>query len=79
MSVLGGTLLGLGLAWLILPFVTLTQSASEIVPGIVVIIPWRWILLLEVAVVGLLVIVVVALGLLLRRIGLGGLLRLGEE
>lgn len=79
LSVLGGTVLGLGLSWLILPFVTLTQSASEIVPGIIVTIPWRWILLLEGAVVGLLVVVVVALGLLLRRIGLGGLLRLGEE
>ena len=79
MSVLGGTLLGLGLAWLVLPFVTLTQSAGEIVPGIIVTIPWRWILLLELAVVGLLILVVIVLGLLLRRVGLGGLLRLGEE
>lgn len=78
-SVIGGTILGLGLAWLILPFVTLTQSASEIVPGIIVVIPWSWIILLELAVVGLLAVVVTVLGLLLRRIGLGGLLRLGEE
>lgn len=79
MSVIGGTALGLGLAWLILPFVTLTQSASEIVPGLIVVIPWRWIVLLELAVVGLLVVVVAILGVLLRRVGLGGLLRLGEE
>jgi len=79
MSVVGGTLLGLGLAWLVLPFVTLTQSAGAVIPAVIVTIPWTTILLLELAVIGLLVLVVIVSGILLRRVGLGGLLRLGEE
>ncbi|MCO5176807.1 MAG: FtsX-like permease family protein [Thermomicrobiales bacterium] len=79
MSVVGGTLLGLGLAWLVLPFVTLTQSAGAVIPAVIVTIPWATILLLELAIIGLLVLVVLVSGILLRRVGLGGLLRLGEE
>lgn len=78
-SLIGGTLLGLTLAWLVLPFVTLTQDASAVVPGIVVKVPWRSIVLMELVVVAILGIVVVASALLLRRVGLGSVLRLGED
>lgn len=79
LSLMGGTTLGLALAWFILPFVTLTQSATEVVPGIIVTIPWRTILLLELTTIVVLAGVVLVLGLLLRRSGLGTVLRMGED
>jgi len=78
-SLVGGTLLGLLMSWLVLPFVTLTQDASAVVPGIIVKIPWGTILLLEVITVVSLALVVGLLAILLRRIGLGTVLRLGED
>lgn len=79
LSLVGGTLLGLGLSWTILPFVTLTQNASEVIPGIIVTIPWRTIVLLELVTVVGFALTVVILGLLLRRLGLGAVLRMGED
>ena len=78
-SLIGGTALGLLMAWMVLPFVTLTQDASAVVPAIIVAIPWGSILLLEGITVGALALVVLALAILLRRVGLGTVLRLGEE
>ena len=78
-SLIGGTALGLLMAWMVLPFVTLTQDASAVVPGIIVAIPWGSILLLEGITIGALALVVLALAVLLRRVGLGTVLRLGEE
>ncbi|HUG16805.1 MAG TPA: ABC transporter permease [Thermomicrobiales bacterium] len=78
-SLVGGTLLGLTLAWLVLPFVTLTQDASAVMPGVIVQIPWRTILMLELVTVVALAGVVAVSAVLLRRIGLGSVLRLGEE
>ncbi len=78
-SLIGGTALGLLMAWMVLPFVTLTQDASSVVPGIIVAIPWGSILLLEGITIGALALVVLALAILLRRVGLGTVLRLGEE
>lgn len=78
-SLVGGTALGLLMAWMVLPFVTLTQDASAVVPDIIVAIPWSSILLLEALTIGALAIVVLALAILLRRVGLGTVLRLGEE
>jgi hypothetical protein len=78
-SLIGGTALGLLMAWMVLPFVTLTQDASAVVPGIIVAIPWESILLLEGITIGALALVVLALAILLRRVGLGTVLRLGEE
>jgi hypothetical protein len=78
-SLIGGTALGLLMAWMVLPFVTLTQDASTVVPGIIVAIPWSSILLLEGITIGALALVVLALAFLLRRVGLGTVLRLGEE
>lgn len=78
-SLVGGTLLGLLMSWLVLPFVTLTQDASAVVPGIIVKIPWGTIVLLEVVTVVSLALVVGLLAILLRRVGLGTVLRLGED
>ena len=79
LSVLGGTGLGLALAWLVLPLVSLTQEATRVFPGVRVIIPWGAIVLLEGALLASLGLVVGALVWALRRVGLGSALRLGEE
>ena len=79
LSLFGGVLLGLLLARLVLPLVSLTQAGVAAVPSTQVIVPWLTIILL---VGGLLVALVGAaaiLGALLRRTGLGGALRVAEE
>ncbi len=78
-SMLSGTMLGLLLAFFILPLVSLTQAAVQTVPAITVVIPWRSIILLEATSLVALAIVVIVLASMLRRIGLGSSLRLGEE
>jgi hypothetical protein len=78
-SLIAGTALGLVLAYFILPLVSLTQAATQTVPEIMVVVPWRSVLILEGTSLAALVIVVVVLATLLRRIGLGSSLRLGEE
>jgi ABC-type antimicrobial peptide transport system permease subunit len=78
-SLIAGTALGLVLAYFILPLVSLTQAATQTIPEITVVIPWRSVLLLEGTSLAALVVVVVVLATLLRRIGLGSSLRLGEE
>ena len=75
----GGTILGLGLAWVVLPLIAITQEATEAIPGVIVIYPWRSILLLELSLVAVLAAAVGLLAAMLRRMGLGTLLRLGEE
>jgi len=74
-----GTLVGVILTAVLLPLVILTQSGTTPLPETVVIYPWDTILALELAVVIALGIVVVVMTLSLRRIGLGSLLRIGED
>lgn len=78
-SLIFGTLLGLALAWLILPLISVTQQATRVFPGVTVVIPWKTILLLELGVVVVLVAVIGLMALALRKLGLGSLLRLGED
>lgn len=74
-----GTLLGVILTAGILPLVTLTQDGGPANPDVLVIYPWAAIAGLELAVVGVLALIVVVMTILLRRVGLGSLLRLGED
>jgi ABC-type lipoprotein release transport system permease subunit len=78
-SLVMGTILGLLLAWLVLPLIAITQAATQAVPDVIVVYPWLAILALELAITIVLVIVVVVMTSVLRRIGLGTLLRIGEE
>jgi ABC-type lipoprotein release transport system permease subunit len=78
-SLVGGTGLGLLMSWVALPFITVTQDASRAVPPVIVAIPWSSIAVLELVTVAVLAVMVVVLALLLRRIGLGSALRLGDE
>lgn len=74
-----GTGLGLIMAWVVLPFVTLTQEATIAVPPIEVVIPWGIYALLYLVALGALAITVVVIGNLLARVRVSGVLRSGGE
>ena len=78
-ALIGGTLLGLSLSWLILPLISVTQQATRVFPEVEVVIPWTTIILLELGVVVVLGLIVGSVALILRRVGLGSMLRLGED
>jgi len=79
LSLLLGTTVGVVLTAVVLPLITLTQGGEPAVPPVVVQYPWMVIVALEVGVVAVLAAVVTVMTLLLRRIGLGSLLRMGED
>lgn len=74
-----GTLVGWLLTTLILPLVSVTQEGTRPVPDVAVVYPWDSVLRLELGLVAVLAVIVAAMTLLLRRLGLGFLLRLGDE
>ena len=78
-SLVTGTALGLLIAWVVLPFITVTQGAATPYPPVIVEVPWTVIGLLEA--VGLLALgaTVVALAIVLPRIGLAAVLRMSED
>jgi hypothetical protein len=74
-----GSLLGLVIAWVVLPFITVTQAAATPFPPVLVAVPWTAIAgLVAVALVALAASVVV-LAWLLRRIGLASVIRMSED
>lgn len=79
LSLLGGILLGLVLARLVLPLVTLTQAGAAAYPPTRVAIPWATAALLVGVTLATLLAVAVAIGAIVRRVGLGGALRVAEE
>jgi ABC-type antimicrobial peptide transport system permease subunit len=79
LSLLGGTLLGFLLSWLILPLITVNREAEQVFPSLIVIIPWRTIFMLEALILLTLLVVSAVMALVLRRVGLGTALRIGEE
>ncbi len=78
-SLLAGTGLGLLLAWMVLPFVTVTQQGTAPVPSVQVEVPWDRILLLDLVSGLALGIAVLAIGAVLRRLGVGSVLRMGQD
>jgi hypothetical protein len=74
-----GTLVGWLLTRTILPLITVTQAGTRPVPDVAIVYPWDAVLTLEASLVAVLAVIVVAMTLLLRRLGLGSLLRLGDE
>jgi hypothetical protein len=74
-----GTAIGLMLSRVALPLISVTQAGTIPIPALTVEYPWSTILLLELAVVGSLAVIVAVLITLLRRLGLGSLLRLGVD
>jgi ABC-type antimicrobial peptide transport system permease subunit len=78
-SIVAGTALGLLLAWAVLPYVTVTQAASAPVPPVEIVVPWTTIALLVAVSALVLAVTIVGITLLLRRIGLASVLRMGED
>jgi hypothetical protein len=78
-GLVAGTGLGLILAWVVLPFVTLTQEATLAVPPVEVVIPWPAYGILYLVAGGALMLTVVVIGRLLARVRVSGVLRSGGE
>jgi hypothetical protein len=78
-SLVGGTAVGLVISWLALPFVTVTQGAARPLPSALVQVPWQRILVLDIVVFVALAMAVAILATVLRRMGVGSILRLGED
>jgi hypothetical protein len=78
-SLLAGTSLGLLIGWMVLPFVTVTQRAAAPVPPVIVHVPWDRILFLDLLSALALGVAVVVIGAVLRRLGVGSILRMGED
>ena len=78
-SLIAGTIIGVVISWIALPFITVTQQATTPVPGVLVHLPWDRILALDLWSLVALGIAVAILATALRRIGVGSILRLGED
>ena len=78
-SVVAGTIVGVVISWIALPFITVTQQATTPVPAVEVYLPWDRILALDLVVVIALGIAVAVLATVLRRIGVGSVLRMGGD
>jgi ABC-type antimicrobial peptide transport system permease subunit len=78
-SLLAGTGLGLLIGWLVLPSITVTQQATAPVPPIVVHVPWDQVAVLDLVSAMALTAAVAVTGRLLRNVGVGGVLRMGED
>ncbi len=74
-----GSGLGLLLAWLVLPFVTLTADAQVVMPPITVEIPWTTIAVIHLMAALALVGSVLVVGRVLRRVPVSGILRGGQD
>lgn len=78
-SLLAGTALGLLIGWVVLPYVTVTQQATAPFPPVIVETPWSTILVLEAVTAGALALTVIGLAAVLRRAGVGSVLRMGGD
>lgn len=78
LSLLGGTALGLAVAWLVLPYVALGTSGEPPVPPVIVSVPWDLVLLLELTLLGALALVAVFQVVRIRSLRPAPVLRGGE-
>ena len=78
-SLVAGSVIGVVISLIALPFITVTQQATTPVPSVLVQLPWDRILILDFVMVVALGIAVAILATVLRRIGVGSILRLGED
>ncbi len=78
-SLIAGTALGALISWAVLPSVTVSREGVTPMPPVLVTLPIDTIAVLELATAAALVVVVTVMAALLRRMGVGSILRLGEE
>jgi len=79
LSLVAGTLLGVVISWVVLPSVTVTSSGLPPTPDVNVTLPLATIAVLELVAVAALGVVVLVMAAVLRRMGIGNILRLDEE
>jgi len=78
-SVVAGTGLGLLVAWLVLPFIAVTQSGAAPVPPVLIDVPWVEVLALDAVTGAALAISVLLVVGMLRRLGVASALRMAED
>ena len=78
-SLVAGSGLGLLVAWVALPFITVTRRATTAFPPVEVAIPWTTIAILEVAGIVALAVAIAGLTWSLARVGMASALRMGED
>ena len=78
-AVVAGTVLGLVIGWVVLPFVTVSAVGAAPFPPVIVDVPWPNVILLTVVSAAALVITLLVLVRSIRRAGIGSVLRMGEE
>jgi len=78
-AVLAVSLLGIVLAWLVLPFATLTQTGAAPIPAPVVVIPWEAIAPFYLAAVVLFVASIWLVRRQLPDVKISGVLRVGQS
>jgi hypothetical protein len=78
-SLVAGTALGLLVAWVALPFVTVTRGGDSAFPPVEVAVPWMAIGALEIAGIAALAVAIAGLTWALGRIGMASALRMGED
>lgn len=74
-----GTAVGLALAWLALPLITVSRTAQSVFPVPIITLPWEAIVALQAFIVLLLLVASLVATSFLRRLDTGGLLRMGED
>jgi ABC-type lipoprotein release transport system permease subunit len=78
-GVVAGTLLGIILSWLVLPFATLTATGEAAVPAPEIVVPWAAMAPLYGVAIVLFVVTVALVSRQVRRAGISTVLRSGEE
>lgn len=78
-GLVAGSGLGILLAWLVLPFATLTESGEAAVPAAQIVVPWLSLAPIYVAALGLFVVTVLLVTRQVRRAEISTVLRSGEE
>ena len=78
-GLLAGSVLGVVLAWLVLPFATLTQTGAAPIPAPVVVIPWEAIIPVYLAAVVLFVVSIWLVRRQLPDVRISGVLRAGQS
>jgi hypothetical protein len=79
MSAVAGTAIGLAISWAVLPSALLAEDGRQPVPPPTILVPLQVIALFEAALLAVLIVLVLLLTVFLRRLGLGAVLRVGEE
>ncbi|HEX5015406.1 MAG TPA: ABC transporter permease [Candidatus Limnocylindrales bacterium] len=78
-GVAAGTVLGIILSWLVLPFATLTETGEAAVPAPEIVVPWAAMAPLYGAAIALFVVTVALVSRQVRRAGISTVLRSGDE